>query len=361
MDFLRKWDNWCGQEDLAAEFLRNLGACQEGGATVAECRLAASSIVLGDNASWFSEWKAIADRSRDRAHTALRQGHLITARSNWLRAMNYYLTAAFPLDELEPTYQAAIAEMRSCAQQWLRSRRPSGEVVTVHSGSNRMEGYFLPASDSNEAAPVIVCVGEADQRKEQYLYKYERYAAQRGISLLAMDFFDVGAPERLSPVAQDPESAIGGVMDYLTSRDDVCADRIGILADAWGSSFVARAVGRDGRFAAAVCDGGIWDLQESAFLHRATMEGESVERLRSNVARALRCPVLITVGEEGWLAPERVASLVSRLRLDHPDIALKIFSREESAATQGHADNPTIASEYIFDWIATQLQAVEGI
>jgi hypothetical protein len=28
---------------------------------------------------------------------------------------------------------------------------------------------------------------------------------------------------------------------------------------------------------------------------------------------------------------------------------------EETAATQGHVDNPTLANEYIFDWIAARL------
>ena len=51
-----------------------------------------------------------------------------------------------------------------------------------------------------------------------------------------------------------------------SSASDVDADRIAILADGWGSSFVARGIAFDDRFAAAVCDGGIWDLHERAFL-----------------------------------------------------------------------------------------------
>ena len=36
--------------------------------------------------------------------------------------------------------------------------------------------------------------------------------------------------------------------------------------DSAGSSFVARGVALDDRFAAAVCDGGLWDMHEHAFL-----------------------------------------------------------------------------------------------
>ena len=225
-----------------------------------------------------------------------------------------------------------------------------------------MEGYFLPASDANRPAPAVVCVGEPQQRKEELLCKLESHAAERGLSLFALDFFDPGAPHCLSSeAAEDPESAITAAMDYLTSREDVDPDRIAIVADGWASSSVARAVGRDGRFAAAVCDGGIWELQERAFLSRRGTNGQSdgsVEALRSSVAQSLRCPILITVGAEGWLSHDRATSLVDRLKLDHPDIALKIFGSDETAAAQGHADNPTLANEYIFDWIADRLESV---
>jgi len=36
-------------------------------------------------------------------------------------------------------------------------------------------------------------------------------------------------------------------------------------------------------------------------------------------------------------------------------VTLKIFTSEETAAAQGHADNPTLANEFIFDWVAGHL------
>jgi hypothetical protein len=32
-----------------------------------------------------------------------------------------------------------------------------------------------------------------------------------------------------------------------------------------------------------------------------------------------------------------------------------MFSTEETAASQGHSDNPTLANEFVFDWIADRL------
>ena len=60
----------------------------------------------------------------------------------------------------------------------------------------------------------------------------------------------------------------------------------------------------------------------------------------------------------GWLRAERVQELYDHLKADGRDVTLKIFTNTETAAAQGHADNPTLANEYIFDWIASRLGIV---
>ncbi len=151
---------------------------------------------------------------------------------------------------------------------------------------------------------------------------------------------------------------IGHIMDYLVAREDVDDQRVAILADGWGSSFVARGIAFDDRFVAAVCDGGIWDLHERAFLKdrlgQRSSDGFRRDRL-SRVARNIKCPVLISTGERGWLKAERVRELYNELQAEGRDVTLKIFTCEETAVAQGHADNPTLANEFIFDWIAARL------
>ena len=75
------------------------------------------------------------------------------------------------------------------------------------------------------------------------------------------------------------------------------------------------------------------------------------------IARHIACPILVTIGEQGWLDAQRVTEMVGRWKADGPDITLKIFAGSETAAAQAHADNPTLANEFIFDWIAARLAA----
>jgi pimeloyl-ACP methyl ester carboxylesterase len=174
-----------------------------------------------------------------------------------------------------------------------------------------------------------------------------------------VDLLGSGADASFEEVASRAhlERTIGHIMDYLVEREDVDRDRIAILADGWGSSFVARGIASDDRFAAAVCDGGIWDLHERAFLlgDNLPLEADLARHGLSRVARGITCPVLVCSGERAWLKPERIRELYDCLKADGSDITLKLFSADETASMQVHADNPTLANDFIFDWIADRL------
>jgi dienelactone hydrolase len=358
---LPEWVFSSEREDLSVEFMRLLAAAQEGGSSLAECWATASRIDFSDDNSWYREWKKIADTNNERGNDALSKGNMLTARSNWLRAVNYYQAAAFPHDQASQNQLIAIECMRECAGKYLRHRNPAGEVVLIPWPSGYpLEGYFMPALAVSNRAPAVICIGEPGQRKEEYLSKVARYASERGMSVLAVDLLGAGASARFEDVVgrSDLEATIGQIMDYLIERDDVDEHRIAILADGWSSSFVARGIAFDDRFAAAVCDGGIWDLNERAFLRDlvAPPDANALSRpVFSRVARNIKCPVLISTGERGWLKAERVKELYDGLKADGRDVTLKIFTSEETAAAQGHADNTTLANEFIFDWIASRL------
>src|SRR6187399_3521885 len=102
-------------DEFSIEFLRLLGAAQEGGSMVSECFLASSRIDPNDRPnSWYREWSAIADLSSERGTAAFARGHVLTAQSNWLRAINYYLASTFALDAADKKWQDALGAMRAC-------------------------------------------------------------------------------------------------------------------------------------------------------------------------------------------------------------------------------------------------------
>jgi dienelactone hydrolase len=355
------WVQWPDSEEFSIEFIRLLGAAQEGGSMISECFLAASRIDPTDGGdSWYREWIGMADLSNERANAAFRRGHVLTAQSNWLRAINYYQTSAFGLDAADTKQERALRTMRGCARSYIAHLTPAGEVVEIPwLEGHALEGYFLPAPAAFHQMPVVVCMGDPGHRKEEYLFKVARYARDRGMALLAVDLFGSGTGVKFDKIVgrSDLETSVGHVMDYLYTRDDIDEHRIAILSDGLESSFVARGVALDNRFAAAVCDGGIWDMHERAFLmSRLSLSSSGTEGRW--LGPKLRCPLLITLGEQGWLESDYVTDLFERLKAEHPDVSLKIFESAETAAAHGHRDNPTLANEFIFDWVADRLESV---
>jgi dienelactone hydrolase len=351
---------WPEREDLSFEFLKVLVSAQDGGSTISECWLTASRIDIHDDNSWFDEWMKVADSSSARAVAASKEGSAATARASWLRAMNYYLTAAVPLDGSVKA-EIAITLMHRAAENYLRLVAPAAETVTIPwLAGHPLQAYFLPAAATAKAAPIVICIGEPGQRKEQLLFKAARYARERGLAMLAVDLWGTQSDNLYREMAgsEELETAISHIVDFVAQRPEVDADRIAIVADDCGSSFVARSIALDRRFAAAVCDGGLWDLQEAIFLKERfeRLHGAYDSEAVATVARKITCPLLITIGEQGWLGVDRIGMLYDRLHAKRRDVALKIFKAHETGAQQGHADNPTLANEFIFDWVASRLK-----
>jgi dienelactone hydrolase len=364
----RGWTQWPENEDFSFQFMRVLGAAQEGGSTVSECFLAASRIDSGDEDSWYREWKTVADSNKERGDLALSRGHKRTAQSNWLRATTYYRTAEIYLKSTDLRQAAVLERMEECARLYLRHAFPAGEVVEISCSPTRsLRGYFLPASGPWLRAPVVVCIGGAGHLKTEHLWKLPRYARDRGLSLLLVDLPAQASSQSIAQIGRQPdgETCLSHCVDYLTARCDVDASRIAIFGDGMGSSLATRTAGLDHRLAAAVCDAGVWDLHERAFLvgrmcsssSRRSIE-RNIETLAcQNMASNIKCPILVTVGEHDWLDFRHVKSVCDVLEKNGLNIELKVFGASETGAAHGQIDNPTMGSEFIFDWISDRLRA----
>ncbi|MCA1397152.1 dienelactone hydrolase [Bradyrhizobium sp. BRP56] len=358
------WPVWPDREDLSAEFVKVLAAAQEGGSTVSECWLTLSRINLGSENSWSGEWIKTAELNEARAELSLQNGNMITARRNWLRATTYFHAAARPPGYANDLLKCAVDGMRRCATNFLNSRVPAGQVLSIPwTDDLSLQAYYLPSAFRGDG-PVIVCIGEPGSYKEELIAKYAGHADERGFSLLAVDLLGTQTalpPERLE--GRKFEAAMSRILDFLSEKPGVDNTRIAIVADAWNSSLVARAAASDARFAAAVCDAGMWDSHERSFFYRQADGNEQIGWLEeaNPTSRSIECPLLVTAGEAGWLLPGALIEFGDRLSSIHRDARLMLFRRAETAAMQGHIDNPTLANEVIFDWLEDRLRPSKGL
>jgi dienelactone hydrolase len=366
----RGWMQWPANEDYSLQFLSLLGAAQDGGSTVSECLHVASGIDPACEESWYAQWKKAADLSKSRGDIAHARGHVCTALSNWLRAANYYRTAQAFMGIDDPRQSAVVAQMMTCSQSYLLGASPKGEIVEIPWGEGTIQGYFLPpAGKAGRKVPVVVCVGGPEQYKEEYLCRLPRYAHERGMALLLIDLPGQGHRRGRDEGfgRYDVETVISGWVDFLEERRDVNSRKIVILGDGLGASFATRGARFDPRFAAAVCDAGIWDLHERAFLAARIYGTEPNARdISDHIVRlcgkssAIRhqCPMLVALGERDWLDADHVARCCAAMVSHGQDVDLKVFSAVEAAPLDAQHHHPAIANEFIFDWIADRLAGI---
>jgi dienelactone hydrolase len=254
-----------GDELLDAQLLRAVGAALYDGADLGECLHAAKAVRGVDLDSWHDAWLALAERLAALARAEERAGHLVSARSAYLRASTYFRTAgvmlfAVPVDPRHATGNLRQTEMfrRGAA---LMSHPP--EVLEIPFEKTTLPGYFFrPDSDPRPRATVVLTGGYDGTCEELYFFNGAA-ALARGYNVLAFDGPGQGAALLQQGMAMRPNwgSVITPVIDYAVSRPDVDPKRLALIGLSLGAHLAPRAASREHRLAALIADCGSYDLQ----------------------------------------------------------------------------------------------------
>ncbi|WFU71480.1 dienelactone hydrolase family protein [Bradyrhizobium sp. CB2312] len=350
------WTHWPDHEVESTQLRRLLGDAQEGASFVSECLMIAGKIVVGDDESWLGEWRGLADRIAKRARLSSAEGHFTTARNEWLRALNYYRTASAFLVRSDPRIAELSRIARSCAEAFLELLSPRGEVLDIRFGTDWLQGYLIRSSAAPRKSPVVVAFGEERDTKEDLLVRFQSHAIASGLSLLAIDLPKEIECFQDSPVHHYQGTALRRWLDYLLSRDDVDPRRIALIGDGLGGALATRVAATEMRWAAAVCDGGFWEDLEQRYV-TASLFGAGIKRSPSRkLARQIKCPSLVVVGEHDYVRLEDITALHEHCRAAGVPMDLKIFSGEETGSSHRQLDNPSIGRQFIFDWLRDKLR-----
>ncbi|HJT76501.1 MAG TPA: alpha/beta fold hydrolase, partial [Gemmataceae bacterium] len=155
----------------------------------------------------------------------------------------------------------ALALLAGCAPMLTKSPAPTGRllesVVSYPSGKDTVQGFvYRPAEPG--AFPAVVLV-HGDFGLTHAVEDQAVRLARRGYVVLAVDLYRGKAPADLmeahilSRLPDDQALAdVRAAVDYLTGRDDVRGDRVGILGWDMGGGYALDAALQDGRLRAVV-------------------------------------------------------------------------------------------------------------
>ncbi|MEV4380961.1 alpha/beta fold hydrolase [Streptosporangium sp. NPDC049644] len=325
-----------------------------------------------DGEAWGKAWAGMAEQQEAQAAEDLATGLRRSAGLRYLRASVYHASGERqipPGPEKSASYRASL----DAFEKAIELAPLNVERIEVDSPDGVLPGYLIPARTA-EPAPVVIFYGGFDVTKEILYGFVEEEFVRRGISCLVMDSPGVGEPLRLRGVPSRPDYEVptGAVIDYLETRADVDASRIGVMGISLGGYYAPRSAAFEPRIKACAAWGGIWDwgaTWEKRWATRSktvsvpwfqlpwvmgtdTMEA-GLERVRQwtlvDVLPRLTQPLLIVHGEND----RQVAVEDARKAFEaagSADKTLRIFTVAEGGAEHCQTDEPDPARQLIADW-----------
>jgi alpha-beta hydrolase superfamily lysophospholipase len=340
----------------------------------------------GDQEAWHLAWTALARQVEGIARDAAGAEREVTARQHYLRASLYYQWAEAFLPPSDPRCRALYRSHLDTFAEAARRFTPAIEIVEIPFEGSTIHGYFVVAPGAVRRPAVILSDG-LDGTKEEMIY-VAFSLAERGISTLAIDHPGQGATLRLSGLKarHDSEVAAGAAVDYLQTRADVDAERLGIVAASMGGYYAPRAAAYEKRLKACVAWGAVYDYH-GVWVRRFQAEpgqpvkldvtqamgttgehilnivgaGDFDEVLRKlepfhlrQAARDITCNILILHGEDDRQTPASDAQLLFD-SIPGGRKTMRVFTRAEGGAAHVQLDRPEPALSLLSDWLVDHL------
>ena len=217
--------------------------------------------------SWIVEWTRVAERNEEMADKFASQGLKVTANGYYLRASNFHREACWPQPVTEPRMLPSYRKMRACFDKAWELTRPPFERIQVSWEGKMLPGYFRkPNGPAGRRYPTVIAFQGADTMAEATIQNAGAYVA-RGMAYLAVDFPGQGGALRLMDLhlPPDTERIAKAMIDYLETRPDVDARRIGMQAISMGGYGTPRCASGDHRIKAALMSSGSYCLQQDIF------------------------------------------------------------------------------------------------
>lgn len=265
-------------------------------------------------------------RREARARDAERQKNRVAARESYLIAAIYYGIAQWPIDEDSDLNKELNARKIACYAKYAKYAHHKIQRVEIKMGQHVIPGWLHLPVHGEALHPVVVMLPGMDTFKEELVWAYGDKILERGMAALAID--GPGQSEALVnglKVTADNFGNTGvAVMDWIETRPDLDASRVGIFGRSFGSyagTVMGNAIGKRIRGVAVglPChEPGFHTIFEEAsptfknrFMYMAGYDDEKkfdkfIEGfdLRQRVGN-LTCPYLVVGGELDELSPIR--------------------------------------------------------
>jgi dipeptidyl aminopeptidase/acylaminoacyl peptidase len=260
---------------------------------------------------WCREWTKTAEEHERLAETWLEAGDELSAAEALQRASVYYHTGAFvyfrDLDQhnhgyrkMVETYERSLPLLGGRIQ---KVRFPFEDVELVG---------LLSVPAGADRPPVVILIPGLDSTKEGR-HSGRRTFLERGLAVFSIDGPGQGEMSFTTKIRPDYEAPIAAAIDYLETRDDVDASRVGLIGSSLGGYYAPRAAAFEPRVRACIAISGpftfsmrrpgMLPVSREAFAYYAGAKSdEETDRLAETLtlegcAAKITCPLMSLAGK----------------------------------------------------------------
>jgi dienelactone hydrolase len=264
--------------------------------------------------SWYEEWRRVALRNEEMAEGYAGQGLKASAHEFYMRAFQFHRLSIVYQQDTDATMMPGYRKMREMFDKAWQMDNPPFERVTVTVDGHQLAGFFRkPGGPAGTRFPAIIAYQGADSLAENTILGAGGLV-DRGMAVLVVDLPGQGAAKRLQNLYMPPDTErfVKDLVNYLERRPDVDPNRIGLQGISMGSYSAPRAASGEPRIKAVYVSAGSHDLLRDLFEYFPPIQdrvrwivgakdlAETRTKLRdytvANVARNIRCPMLIGYG-----------------------------------------------------------------
>ncbi len=286
--------------------------------------------------NWCSEWVATGDVHYKLAAEDELQSRTVSAGEAYIAAALCYHFGKFLFQDHHDEYMAASQKCVASFASGLKLLDRTGERVEVPFDGAALVGT-LRRPVGAATPPLILLLPGLDSTKEEFFY-WENVFLERGLATFSLDGPGQGEGGYQLHIRPDYEAAVSCVLDLLSKREDLDAQRIGAAGVSLGGYYAERAAAFEPRIKAAVGNCGPWNFAEcwsvlpsltrAAFQYHsgAQTEAEAVANADKisleGVAQKIRQPLLIIHGKLDRLIPWQQAQKIADAAGKNAQLAL---------------------------------------
>jgi dipeptidyl aminopeptidase/acylaminoacyl peptidase len=267
---------------------------------------------------WCQKWSECGAMHEQMGEQAEAEGYYESAAYHYLHAAMAYHFGKFLFLNNPNELRTAHDHVVSTYKRALPYFDFPGEHVTIpYEGGATMYG-ILRKPWHTPKPPVVILTPGLDSVKEE-MHNYGDDFLRRGMAVLAIDGPGQGEMEFDHPMRYDYEVPTKYAIDYLESRSDVDATRVGMMGVSLGGYYAPRAAAFEPRLKALIANAGGYNLlghfeqlpqlTRAALINRSASASEAEARVKleafnlQGVMGKVIIPLLVIMGRRDRLIP----------------------------------------------------------